>query len=137
VEAECQVAKAHGVTGIGEGIVWRTDHAGKRILFKVKGVKHSVSKVRDGAGTEPEKLASIEEFVAYAVTENRFQQAMAVVFGDPKCADVKRLGDVIRWMSQDELKEEADTLEASGLTWKEVNGRVAARTRELFLTLAA
>jgi len=115
--------------------VWRADYTGKRILFKVKGEKHSVSKVRDVAGVEPEKLASIEEFVAYAVTENRFRQALTVVFGDPKRADVKRLGEVIKWMSQDAVKEEADTLEASGLTWKEVNGRVAAKTREMFFAL--
>jgi hypothetical protein len=135
VEAECPIAKAHGVTGIGEGIVWRTDYTGKRILFKVKGEKHSVSKVRDVAGVEPEKLASIEEFVAYAVTDNRFKQALSVVFGDPKTADIKRLGEVIKWISQDVQKEESDTLEASGLVWKEVNGRVAAKTRELFFAL--
>jgi RNA ligase len=135
VEAECPIAKAHGVSGVGEGIVWRAEYTGKRILFKVKGEKHSVSKVRDVAGIEPEKLASVEEFTEYAVTENRFHQALTVVFGDPMQADVKKLGEVIKWMNQDVLKEETDTLEASGLTWKEVNGRMAARTREMFFAL--
>lgn len=135
VETECPIARAHGVEGVGEGIVWSADWTGKRILFKVKGEKHAVSKTKEIAGIEPEKLASIEEFLAFAVTENRLQQALTIVFGHPKEADVKQLGEVIRWMSQDVLKEEADTMEASGLTWKEVAGRVAARTREMFFAL--
>ena len=135
VEAECPIAKAHGVLGVGEGIVWTADFLGKRFRFKVKGEKHSVSKVREIAGIAPEKLASIEEFVAYALTENRFQQALSVVFGDPKRADIRRFGEVIKWINQDVLKEETDTLEASGLTWKEVNGPIAARTRALFFAL--
>jgi len=135
VETECPIAKAHGVSGVGEGIVWRADYAGKRVLFKVKGEKHSISKVKEIASVAPEKLNSIEQFVTYAVTDNRFQQALAVVFGDPKKADVKRLGDLIRWMSQDIQKEESDTLAANGLTWKEVSGPIAAQTRALFFAL--
>ena len=38
-------------------------------------------------------------------------------------------------MSQDVLKEESDTLEAGGLAWKDVSGRIAAKTRELFFAL--
>ncbi len=135
VEAECPVAREHGVIGVGEGVVWVADYLGKRLMFKVKGEKHSVSKVREIAGVAPEKLASIEEFVAYAVTENRFLQAIGVVFGDPKKADVKRLGEVIKWMNQDVQKEESDTLATSGLEWKDVSGQVAARTRALFFAL--
>lgn len=135
VEAECPVAKAHGVSGVGEGIVWRADYGGKRVLFKVKGEKHSVSKVKEIASIAPEKLSSIEQFVTYAVTENRFRQALTVVFGDPKQADVKRLGDVIKWMNGDIQKEESDTLAANGLAWKDVSGQVAAKTRALFFAL--
>ena len=135
VEAECPIAKEHGVIGVGEGIVWMADYMGARLMFKVKGEKHSVSKVRELASVAPDKLASIEEFVQYAVTDNRFQQALRVVFGDPKRADVKRLGEVIQWMNRDIQKEESDTLEASGLQWKEVSGPVAARTRALFFAL--
>lgn len=135
VKGGVPITAAHGVSGVGEGNVWLADYAGRRNIFKVKGEKDSVSKVREVAGIEPERLASIEEFIAFAVTDNRFRQALTVEFGDPKQADVKKLGDVIKWMSQDVLKEESDTLEADGLAWKDVSGRIPAGTREQFFAL--
>jgi hypothetical protein len=46
VESECPVAKYFGISGIGEGIVWTCEFKGIVHRMKVKGEKHSSSKVK-------------------------------------------------------------------------------------------
>ena len=132
VEQQCPVAKALGVDGIGEGIVWRAmTRPHPDYWFKVKGEKHSASKVKTLAAVDTEKVASIAEFVQKTVTENRLNQAYAFVIHElRKPFDPTSVGDFIRWVVSDILKEEADTLQASGLTPKEVNPKIsqAAKT---------
>jgi hypothetical protein len=132
VEEECPVAKAFGFSGVGEGIVWEAIHNGKRYVFKVKGEKHSVSKVKTLANVDVEKLASINDFCDYAVTENRLNQAIENVFGSEPL-DIKKMGDVIRFMVNDIAKEESDTLVVNfNLTAKDVNKYLSDRTRIMF-----
>lgn len=134
VEKQCPVAKAFGVEGIGEGIVWYTNYDGHRYFFKVKGDEHKVAGSKEKVAVAPENQGSIEEFVDYSVTANRFDQAIAAIFG-ASSPDIKKLGDIIKWMATDIIKEENDTLEASNLTWKQVQGAVATKTRTMFLNL--
>ncbi len=134
VEAECPVAKAFGVdNGVGEGVVWSVTHKGNVHRFKVKGEKHSVTKVKKMASVDVEKLKSVEEFVNYSVTKNRFQQGIGVVFGD-ELLDVKKLGDLLRWVVNDITSEDADTMAENGLEPKDVNKYISTRVREMFFT---
>ena len=135
VENCCPVARAFGVDGIGEGIVWTAMWEGQRLCFKTKGEKHSTSKVK--VLSTPQSSAGIQEFVDAAVTQSRFDQCINAVFGDPSQIDVKRLGDVMKWMGNDILKEESDVLEASGLEWKKVAGAVSNRVRSMYFALEA
>lgn len=124
------------VSLVGEGIVWvGKDPTGKRISFKTKGEKHSASKEKVIVSVGPEHVASVQAFVEKTVTDNRFNQAIGVVFGSAKQADVKKMGDLLKWMSLDVQKEESDTLEASGLTWKDVQGAVITETKKRFMAL--
>ena len=136
VETECPVAKAFGFTGIGEGVVWTTEYKGTVHRFKVKGEKHSASKVRTLAAVDVDKLNSIKEFVDYAVTESRFNQALEKVFTNGEPIDVKKMGDVIRWVVNDVVKEEIDTMSANKIEPKEVNKYISAKVREMFFKLA-
>lgn len=129
VEDECPVASKLGVKGIGEGIVWRVFWKGKRFIFKVKGQKHSVSKVKKLAPVNEEVLNSINAFVEYACTENRIEQGIA----ETNAADFKDISNVIRWIAKDIIKEENNALEANGLTWKQVAKPVANKTRNYFI----
>lgn len=130
VERECPVAKALGVSGVGEGIVWTHLSVGERYCFKVKGDKHSSSKVKKLAEVDVEKLNSIAEFVDYAVTENRLQQmADEVIFGD---FDRKNLGKFIKAVSTDVIKEESDTLVAADLCMRDVGGMLSKKARTWF-----
>jgi hypothetical protein len=132
VEDECPVAKAFGFSGIGEGIVWTADVKGIVHRFKVKGEKHSSSKVKTLAKVDVEKLNNIKEFVDYAVTESRFNQALENVFPNDETIDVKKMGDVIRWVVNDVIKEEMDTMVENKVEPKEVNKYISSKVREMF-----
>lgn len=134
VEEECPVAKQLGASGIGEGIVWQGRYKDQIFTFKVKGEKHSASKVKTLAAVDVEKVNSIHSFVEYAVTENRLNQAVEQVFtiegAEP---EIKRMGDFLRWIMSDIVKEESDTLAASGLEPKDVGRSVSNKAREWFI----
>lgn len=130
VEAECPVGKAFGVSGIGEGIVWRDANGN---IFKVKGEKHSSTKVKKLANVDIEKLNSINEFVDYAVTESRLEQGIDVVFTQPGLdVDIKMLGDFLKWVMRDIISEETDTLVGNGLEPKDIGKGVSTTAREWF-----
>lgn len=135
VESECPVAKYFGISGIGEGIVWTCEFKGIVHRMKVKGEKHSSSKVKTLASVDIEKLNSITEFIDYAVTESRFNQALENIFPNNEPIDVKKMGDLIRWVINDVIKEESDTLVKNGLEPKDVNKHVSNRVREMFFKL--
>lgn len=82
-----------------------------------------------------DKLNSIKEFVDYAVTESRFNQAIEKVFGTKENMDVKKMGDFIRWIINDVIKEETDTMAKNGIEPKDVNKYVSAKAREMFFAV--
>ena len=135
VEEQCPVAKHFGLEGIGEGIVWSIDFNGVVHRFKVKGEKHSSSKVKTLAAVDVEKLNSINEFVQYVVTESRFNQGLENTFPNNEPIDIKKMGDLIRWVVNDVIKEEMDTLVKNGLEPKDVNKYVSSKVREMFFKL--
>lgn len=135
VEEECPVAKAFGFSGVGEGIVWSTTLNGNVHRFKVKGERHSSSKVKTLAAVDTEKLESIQKFVEYAVTESRFNQALENVFPNEEPIQNNKLGDVIRWVINDVIKEEMDTMVDNKIEPKDVNKYISSKVREMFFNL--
>lgn len=118
----------------GEGVVWQTEWRGYRLLFKVKGTKHSVSKVKTIASVDPEEHASIQEFLEYAVTDNRIDQALHEV-EQAKGTSLRTsdIGDLLKWIMKDISKEESDVIKKSNLDWAKVSKHVATKARTLFL----
>ena len=135
VEEECPVAKAFGFSGIGEGIVWSTEVKGIVHRFKVKGERHSSSKVKTLASVDVEKLEGIQKFVEYALTESRFNQALENTFINDEPIDVKKMGDGIRWVVNDVVKEEMDTMVANNIEPKEINKYLSSKVREMFFKI--
>lgn len=129
VEKECPVGKAFGISGVGEGVVWEANYKGSSYRFKVKGEKHSGSKVKKLASVDPEKLKNIQETVNYLVAEPRLDQAIQETNAE---LHRKHTGDVMRWLANDIRVEEADTLEANGLEWKDVASAVTGEYRRIF-----
>lgn len=117
---------------LGEGYVWTPLDPNycwdSGTWFKTKGKKHSVSKTKSVASVCPEKLNSIQEFVEYAVTENRLQQGIQVVG-----LDQKLVGQYIGWVNKDINKEEGDVLEENNLTMKDVGKFLSNKARAFYL----
>jgi hypothetical protein len=132
VEKECPVAKAFGFSGIGEGLVFTTTFQDEVLRFKSKGEKHSASKVKVLNAVDVEKLNSINEFVEYAVTQNRFDQALEKIFPNGENVVVEKIGDVIRWLVNDIAKEETDTLLKNNLEPKDVNKKISEKVKNMF-----
>lgn len=131
VEQECPVAKLFEISGIGEGIVWEhITEDGQMLSFKVKGEKHSSSKVKVLANVDIEKVNSIVEFVDTVLTESRLQQA----WNELNQPTIKELGLFLKWINNDIVKEESDTLEASNLTIKDVGSALSKQAKQWFLT---
>lgn len=127
VENECPIGKYFGVSGIGEGIVFQCT-TNKDLIFKSKGEKHSVTKVKKLNSVDVEKLESVSKFADYALTENRLNQGLENVD-----LDIKNIGLFIKWIANDIIKEESDTLEGNNLTYKDVSGAIANKSKLFFI----
>jgi len=132
VEECCPVGKFFGKEGIGEGIVF-TCVDNQDLKFKSKGEKHSASKVKTLNSVDVELMASINEFVEFAVTENRLQQGISFFKENNIEVDSKNTGQFIGWIVNDVLKEESDTLTTSGLDSKKVKNAIIVKARTWFL----
>jgi len=131
VEDKCPVGEVFGVNGVGEGVVW-TSLSGN--MFKVKGEKHSSSKVKKLASVDVEKMENVDSFVNYAVTESRLEQGIDVVFTQQSLdVDIKLLGDFLKWLMRDIVSEEVDTLSGNGLEPKDVGKAVSQKARTWFM----
>jgi len=123
VGQRCPWAARFGCEGIGEGIVWmpQGDYFGKSdLMFKSKSEDHKVKTKSPAVSMDPEVLKSIEDFVEYAVTENRLLQGLEVMreMGHP--VDMKSTKHFLGWVGNDVRTECRDELEASNLEWKQV-----------------
>ncbi len=129
VEDECPVGKYFGNSGTGEGIVW-TCVGRSELVFKVKGDKHSVSKVSKPASVDVESLRDIKEFVDLSVQDARLLQGVDKLKEQNKEITEKSTGDFIRWVIGDVLKEEMDTIKSNGFDVGQINPIIARKSRE-------
>ena len=132
VEAECPVAKKLGVSGVGEGIVWwaapTAEFNTDGLIFKVKGEKHSESHVKVLAAVDTEKIASIRELVAAIATPHRMEKKLEGID-----LDLKNTGVYMKVVTADVMKEESDTIEASGLPLTDVMLGVSMAAKQFWM----
>lgn len=135
VEEECPVGKSFGVSGIGEGVVWTCYFDGGAALrFKVKGEKHSSSKVKKLASVDVEKINGVQEFVDSVVTESRLEQGWKWLEENNLEQDVVNLGPFIKWVIGDVFKEEQDTIVENQLDAKIIPKYISNKARTWFMT---
>lgn len=137
VEDMCPVGKAFGVEGIGEGIVWRCiskcNFKTHDLIFKVKGPKHSDTKVKKTASVDIEKVNSINEFTANVCTDHRLEKMIEKMVETNVEIDVKNTGVFLKLVGGDVLKEESDTIDESGLDRKDVMPAINVTARQWFM----
>ncbi|BAU40117.1 RnlB RNA ligase 2 [Ralstonia phage RSP15] len=141
VEKECPYGFSHGVSGIGEGVVWRVVEEGYNssdYWFKVKGEKHSVTKNKTLAPVDEEKVKNVIEAVEKFATVNRIEQGITVLTDQGQdMTQSSNLGNLIKWVQNDIVKEEEGALIASGLSLKDIGSGVAKKVRTHFLQKVA
>lgn len=140
VEAECPVGKAFGVSGIGEGVVWKVyGETGlpraEDIIFKVKGEKHSDTKVKTTVEVDVEKVANARAYAEAVITDHRLEKMVEKLKEQGVPIDIKNTGAFLKLVGQDVIKEETDRLEASGLEWKDVASAVNAAAKQWWMKL--
>ncbi len=139
VEHEDPWVKAmFGITGVGEGLVFYPvgEHAKTNpeelavFMFKAKGDKHRTVGMKQAVQVLAEVANSVGEFTTLVVTEARLQQGLATACSG-EC-NMKNMGAFVRWVAEDTRKEAVAELEASNLTWEQVQKGVQDRAREWF-----
>lgn len=138
--------QALGVSGVGEGLVFypvrvndgapADDPAGlAQLMFKAKGEKHRTAGTKTAVAVDVAVVASIDAFVALMVTEVRLAQGLASispVLGDRE-RDPRLTPKFLDWIAADVRKESGAELEASGLSFAQVERAIRARARSWYL----
>jgi len=135
VESKCPVGHWFGNDGIGEGVVWvhESEHWGT-LRFKTKGEKHKNTKSKKKISIDPEIQKSIDDFIEYAVTENRLNQGIEVVFTQHNAPfDIKMMGTFLSWVVKDIESEEMDVIIRSNLEMKQLTKSISAKARSWFM----
>jgi len=124
----------------GEGIVWTLvpEPPFDTILYNFK-TKSERFLTAAKAPKEPRadrsgELAKAKDFVDFALAERRYEQGVEYlqeVGKDPK--DTKNLGEFIRWVADDVVKEEGWRMEEMGTNEQDVRKVVADRARAWYL----
>ncbi len=139
------VKRELGISGLGEGLVlYPVTVDGKPaaldtaelavLMFKAKGEKHRTAGTKVAASVDATAVASVHDFVALMVTEARLQQGLTACGG---VRDPKLTGAFLAWIAADVRKESVAELEASGLTWAQVDKAIQAEARTWFRGPAA
>lgn len=122
------------VKGTGEGLVFypvSNEHLGvanfNNLVFKAKGEKHRVVKAKAAVQVSADVAANVDQFVAMVLTEARLEQGAAGSY------EKKDLGKFLQWITADVQKETKNELEASGLTWEQVNKPLTTFARTWYL----
>ena len=135
VEKECPVAKHFGHSGIGEGIVWTGEFNGKSLRFKTKGDKHAgASKVKTVKKVDNEKLQKIIDLVDKITPVWRLDQMLTETCDllNGGQIDRKHLGNYIKAVTADIVKEESDVIAGEGFELKDLTKRISQTAREFF-----
>jgi hypothetical protein len=137
VERECPVGKYFGVSGIGEGIVFKCVTPGynsSKYWFKSKGDAHSNSKVKTLNPIDVESVENVRKFVEYAVTENRLDWALNNMLVEQLVPfEMKSLGTFIKTVSNDVFKEERDVIVKNQIDAKKIGSAIANVARPWYI----
>lgn len=134
------VEKTFGVKGTGEGLVYYPAFDVRspsllledfsNLVFKAKGEKHKNIKTAAAAQVDASVVEGADAFADLVLTEARLEQGAAAVGAS---YDPKLIGKFLAWVAADVQKETQDELQASGLSWKQVEKAVYGKARGWYI----
>jgi len=142
IENECPIAKALGHSGIGEGIVFKCitpSYNNSDFWFKSKGEKHAKKKEREIKLVDSEKENAIICLANKVTPSWRLEQMFNQVFDilNDEIVTTEKLGDFIKAVNADIIKEETLALEEAGLTFSNISKYVSKISRDYFFQIQA
>lgn len=130
---ECPFASQFGVSGIGEGIVWRrSDSYGYSQAFKTKDERHQKSKIKKLPTVDVQKLDSIQQAVETYCHEDRLEQIYDKIVLTEEDKVPQKIGDFIRLLIEDCWEEEGDSIRASDISRKEFGAAISKKAAKWF-----
>jgi hypothetical protein len=78
-------------------------------------------------------MAALDAFVDTVVTENRLNQGIDKLREMGKPVELKSLGDYIKWVQGDVLKEEMDVILASNIEKKDLMTKMALKAKQFYM----
>jgi len=133
IEKECPVGKYFGISGVGEGAVYEHLDGDTKYSMKVKGEKHQNSKVKTLTTISVEEVESMRDFIEYAVTDNRMEQGISKLIENHIPIEIKSTGEFIKWVYNDVVKEESDTIIANKIDVKKLGSAVSAKAKPFWM----
>lgn len=140
VEEECPWGKMFGISGIGEGYVWSpvdpelAKHSG--LWFKTKGVKHQKSnktKPTNVVVADPVRVQALNDLVDLIVPEWRLDQGLGELSTPRDLLTNHNIGEYLKWVMTDTLKEETDTIANNEFDWKkDISKAITLKARLYF-----
>jgi len=101
--------------------------------MKVKGEKHQNSKVKTLTTISVEEVESMRDFIEYAVTDNRMEQGISKLIENHIPIEIKSTGEFIKWVYNDVVKEESDTIIANKIDVKKLGSAVSAKAKPFWM----
>jgi len=135
VERECPVGKSLGNSGVGEGVVWKCETSKGVIRFKEKGEKHAGKSNRKVLKpVDNVKLNKIQEVAMKVTPIWRLSQMLNLSCNiiNGGIIDRKKLGDYLKLVIKDVLKEDIDIIKDAELEPKDVNKFISKIAKDYF-----
>lgn len=123
VSLSCPIGHKLGVSGFGEGIIWRCTSDGFDGLnywFKTKDVKYKATITKNPAQIDVDKKNTIRDFVTATLTKNRINQGIEYLNENKTHLSIRNSKEFVRWIVNDILDEECDMLTKSSLSKDDV-----------------
>lgn len=131
---ECPVAKHFGVSGIGEGIVYKCDYKGETHTFKCKDERHAgesrVKKVKKGNSELETKLLKITNMVTPVW---RLKQMFDKITNNSEDMSRKYIAGYIKLVLDDIVEEESVVLEENDVNLKQIRSYISNICRKYFI----
>ena len=133
IDRQCPVGAHFGQNGCGEGIVWvEWQQTHGALTFKVKGPQHRIINSDVLVPIQTPKMNSMEEFVDYACTKNRMQQAYHCLEEEYGSVSAKDCAVFIRWLVEDIIKEERETMDESHIDRRDLTRAITSKAEKWF-----
>ena len=138
IEQESPIGKYFGKQNIGEGVVGTIEYDKKLYKFKAKGEKHVNSKVKTLKPATEEDLEQERQkikLVEIVATAGRCEQAWQAIFGienEKNEPSMQKMGDFLRWIHKDIMKEHQEDYIRFGLEPKSINSKISLVCRAWF-----